>query len=311
MRAAAPLVPPPPDGGLTWVARRSKVAFAAFLGCLLVTVAWSTGRAPDVRGQHRVAVPEIEGRLVDDGRAAASPIVLAYHDIAPGDRSPFTVDPGVFARQMAMLRAAGYEAVSGRRFRAWLEGRGDLPPRAVLITFDDAAAGVWTWADPVLERFGMRAVVFAISDSVDSSRYYLTWKELDRMDASGRWEVEAHSHDMHHLIGDGPALVSRTRGETEDAYRTRVRADLRRNLGELAERRFGRAGLFAYPFSATTPVVEAIAKDYFPVRFVASRQVALARVVRSAATPVARFEVTAETPQSDLCRLLFPDGARC
>ncbi len=82
--------------------------------------------------------------------------VLMYHVIADPPRSaPFPdlyVSRSELAAQVRMLAAAGYEAVTlGRVFDAW-HGRAKLPPRPIVLSFDDGYRSHVTAARPILPR---------------------------------------------------------------------------------------------------------------------------------------------------------------
>jgi peptidoglycan/xylan/chitin deacetylase (PgdA/CDA1 family) len=188
--------------------------------------------------------------------------VLLYHGIAPASGFESQADAyyGItredFAKQMALLAHAGYEAITLEEFRRFHAGEPvDLPPRPILLTFDDARADSWQGADGTLAHHGWTAVMFADVEAIDrGAREYVTWEELARMQKSGRWEIELHAGRGHHNIryGDGPRDVgpfyafrdART-GETLDEWRERAFGDLdwgeqqlRRHLPGYAPRAF-------------------------------------------------------------------------
>ena len=188
----------------------------------------------------------------------AAPVVLTYHDIAPRASSDYVVSPGQFAAQMAMLDQAGYHSLTAAEFLRY-QRTGEIAPRSVLITFDDGTRGLWTYADPVLERHGFTAVAFLITGSVgEHEPYYLTWPQVDRMAASGRWSFGSHTDALHTRVRtpEGsrvPALITRPTGESGpgglDEFRSDVRTDLQRSLRQFAEHGLPRPRLFAWPFS--------------------------------------------------------------
>jgi peptidoglycan/xylan/chitin deacetylase (PgdA/CDA1 family) len=93
-------------------------------------------------------------------------VVLMYHRVAPGASGPLahlTVPPERFAWQMAKLRERGCVPQRQQEVAAWLAGRGTLPPRAVVVTFDDGYADNVTHAFPVLERHRIPAVTFVVT----------------------------------------------------------------------------------------------------------------------------------------------------
>lgn len=101
--------------------------------------------------------------------------VLAYHGVRD-DGLPraalrggaLHVSAGRLAEHCEILRALCHP-ISGQQFLdATLNGC-PLPPRPVLVTFDDGYANCLTHALPVLERFEMPAVLFACPDPIARS----------------------------------------------------------------------------------------------------------------------------------------------
>ncbi|MEY3014438.1 MAG: poly-beta,6-N-acetyl-D-glucosamine N-deacetylase precursor [Pseudomonadota bacterium] len=66
--------------------------------------------------------------------------------------------------QCRALREAGYETVDLDQLHAFLTGRGPLPKRPIIFTFDDGYLSNWTLAAPILERHGMRGVFYVALD---------------------------------------------------------------------------------------------------------------------------------------------------
>ncbi|MGA8580151.1 MAG: polysaccharide deacetylase family protein, partial [Bryobacteraceae bacterium] len=62
-----------------------------------------------------------------------------------------------------------YSPVSLEDVLAGSNGR-DLPPRAVLVTFDDGYASVSEWAAPLCAKFGVPAVFFLNAAFLDNHR---------------------------------------------------------------------------------------------------------------------------------------------
>lgn len=191
---------------------------------------------------------------------AQQPIVLSYHDIRPDSDSIYTLDPSAFEAQMQMLSAAGYQSLSLEQVLAYRAGTYQPPARSVLITFDDGTAGLWQYADPILERYGLHAVTFLITSAPDrNSPYYLSWAEIARMQESGRWEFGSHSHDQHTKVAVAeqsragsalahPVLVDGLL-ESESDHDARVEEDLDRSIAAFAEHGLPVPVAFAYPFS--------------------------------------------------------------
>jgi hypothetical protein len=101
----------------------------------------------------------------------------------------------------------GYRTITCDELAAFvIEGRspGD---RAVMLTFDDAWASVWTVAYPLLREYGLRAVVFAIPARVeDPDGLFVTWEQLRAMQASGIVDVQSHTR-WHLMMFTGDELA--------------------------------------------------------------------------------------------------------
>ena len=88
---------------------------------------------------------------------------LLYHHVGPVCPPAcrgLTIEPSAFARQMSTLSAMGYTAILPDDWAAYVRGEKDVPPRSVMITFDDAYADLCKYAFPVLEKHGLPATVF-------------------------------------------------------------------------------------------------------------------------------------------------------
>ncbi|MFD5515850.1 polysaccharide deacetylase family protein [Streptomyces sp. NPDC127066] len=239
--------------------------------------------------------------------ATAAPIVLAYHDIgyAPSD---YTVTPAAFDAQLTALEKAGYRSLTGDEFVAYLHGE-PAPPRSVYITFDDGPNGLWVYGDRILARHHMHGSVYLITGRVDDRPYYLSWNEIARMQGSGRWDFQDHTHNLHHRAvvnatgHRASALANRLwlsreqRQETRAEYEVRVSNDLDLSFDEFSAHDLPAPKLFAFPFSEATerpnmPKRDQILQEILQERFVAtmtnvsslpmpaSRRAAAARQVR-------------------------------
>lgn len=151
-------------------------------------------------------------------RAARRLAVLAYHGID---------DPAAFRAQMERLARTARPVGLGEVARA-AEQRRPLPPRSVLVTFDDGDRSVLTEAAPVLARLGIPAAAYVITDLVDGDRPYW-WTEAAHLVEHG-----GHAAPLHGL---GPAAAVRRLKSLPDAQRRRALAELRATARRPAPRR--------------------------------------------------------------------------
>lgn len=127
--------------------------------------------------------------------------VLCYHQIRPltsadaaADRV-YIVPPKALDTQLAALQRAGFHSVSADAVAAHLADGTPLPPKPVLITFDDASAGQYTRALPLLRRHGFRATFFVMT-VVLGKPGWLTKGQVRALDRDGM-EIATHTWDHH------------------------------------------------------------------------------------------------------------------
>ena len=168
--------------------------------------------------------------------------VLLYHGIGAGERllrtpadASYGIDFDDFAKQMTMIEHAGYQTIDLPTFLRFVQGDPvDLPPRPLLLTFDDARADSWTGGDGILEKLGFNAVMFVDVGRVeDGDPEYLTWQELETVQASGRWQLQLHSGHGHQQIQYGPGpndygayYAYEKQDENFAGWQERVRSDI-------------------------------------------------------------------------------------
>ena len=168
--------------------------------------------------------------------------MLLYHGIGPesdfanASDASFGIDREDFARQMTMIAHAGYQTIDLETFVRFVQGESvDLPPRPLLLTFDDARADSWTGADAVLRELGFNAVMFVDVGRVDDGDpEYLTWEELGTR--AGQRPLAAAAPLRQGSPADPirpgsrrlSARTTPTRSEDEDLdeWRERVRSDI-------------------------------------------------------------------------------------
>lgn len=126
--------------------------------------------------------------------------ILMYHYVrVVSQRSDplgygLSVTPAQFATQMGWLASHGYHPVSLEGLNLYLEGRAYLPPRPLVLTFDDGYEDFYTAALPVLEAHGFTAVSFIITNRIDTPGY-MTTSQLQALDGIG---IEIGCHTVSH-----------------------------------------------------------------------------------------------------------------
>jgi peptidoglycan/xylan/chitin deacetylase (PgdA/CDA1 family) len=160
--------------------------------------------------------------------------ILMYHVVAAapaGARYPeLYVTPQEFAAQIDVLAKRGYRAMTLRQVHDAWHGRGQLPGRPVVISFDDGYRSQFANALPVLRLHRWPGVLnLDLSNVGDAWR--LTPTHVRTLVAAG-WEIDSHTLTHPDLTTLDAATLRR-----EVAH---SRAELRRRFGVAAD-------FFCYP----------------------------------------------------------------
>ena len=228
--------------------RLSATAVIA-LSCGLTLAATGCGKsgASSCRAESPrtpIAAPEVI--LTPEEKAVWAPLppdrsavpVLLYHGVgAPSDfanaaDAQYGIDADDFAKQMTMIKHAGYQTIGLQTFVDFVRGRPvKLPPRPLLLTFDDGRADSWTGSESILKQLHFTAVMFVDVGRVSAcDPEYLTWDELRAMEDGGRWTMQLHAGpDGHQYIQygsssdeTGPYYAYKEPGEDFSQWQDRV-----------------------------------------------------------------------------------------
>lgn len=161
--------------------------------------------------------------------------IVTYHHVAPelpgGDNNDDTVTTAAFSEQLKWLADSAHVPISvAELFNAFYYDL-PLPPKPVILVFDDGYADFYENAFPLLRERGFRASVAAITGSMGGSGY-LTWDQAREMSRSG---IEFLSHTVNHVN-----LANLTADETRVEI-TESRRALEENLARPAQ-------FFVYPY---------------------------------------------------------------
>ncbi len=184
-----------------------------------------------------------------------APIVL-YHYIRPyPDRSVdplgynLSVPPDLFSQQLDYLQAQGYHTIKlSDLANAFSPGASPLPPKPIVITFDDGYADAYTSAFPALKAHGMIGTFFIVPGFVDRNySNYLNWAQVKEMHAAGM-EIGAHTMDHVDLTSKSPTIAEQEVAQSQQ--------ELQQQIGEPVR-------VFAYPYGKVNLTVEQIIARYF------------------------------------------------
>jgi peptidoglycan/xylan/chitin deacetylase (PgdA/CDA1 family) len=178
--------------------------------------------------------------------------VLAYHNISPGKSDKMTVNQEMFEQQMGLLKEKGYRVVSMDQLFDFLEFKGSIPPKSVVITIDDGWLSVYEIVLPILKKYGYPATLFIYTDVIGRGSKTVSWPQLLEMTAQG---IAVQVHTMSHRNLAHPEEKESFKGYFENLERelSGSREIIKKKLNLEAK-------YLAYPYGDTTSLVVELAK---------------------------------------------------
>ena len=118
-------------------------------------------------------------------------MVLRYSDVYDGTHAPALADRTddmianeVLDHEMAYFDEEDYYFPTWTEVRQYLDGKIDLPEKSILLTFDYATDGFVTYGAPVLEKYDVKATVFAVTSRNGEKLKDAKYKHIDIQSAT-------------------------------------------------------------------------------------------------------------------------------
>jgi peptidoglycan/xylan/chitin deacetylase (PgdA/CDA1 family) len=134
--------------------------------------------------------------------------ILMYHVIGvPGPGTPnidLWVSSSTFAAQMDWLARHGYHVVALQEVYDYWHGA-PLPPKPVVVSFDDGFHGHYTKATPILAEHQWAGTLNLAISHLSRANRFTPW--MVRRMLAANWELDSHTRTHAYLPGmDGAAL---------------------------------------------------------------------------------------------------------
>jgi peptidoglycan/xylan/chitin deacetylase (PgdA/CDA1 family) len=172
--------------------------------------------------------------------------ILCYHHVMPEADIEKYADNGLvmskelFGQHMEYLYQNKYHTVSVQELRDFVYDKKPLPPKSVMISFDDGYMSNYMFAYPILKQFGFKAALFVITDGIglEDAQYHkdeldmLSWLQIAA--STDVFTVGSHTNALHFGKNGKTGLVLATPEEAD--------ADLKASLRRVQDKT-----IFAYP----------------------------------------------------------------
>lgn len=170
--------------------------------------------------------------------------ILMYHGVSDDQQwlwGHLSCPVSVFEEHVHTLASRGFAAISLQDLYDHRRYGSALPPKPIVLTFDDGYLDNWVYAFPILKRYGFQGTIFVSPDFVDptdklrpnlddvaagrlaasslDATGFLSWAEMSAMEACGVMDIQSHAMthtwyfsedrivDFHHPGDSYPWLV--------------------------------------------------------------------------------------------------------
>ncbi|MEG2198724.1 MAG: polysaccharide deacetylase family protein [Anaerovorax sp.] len=205
-----------------------------------------------------------------EGNGIPVPIVM-YHGLIkdPSLQNNFFIHPDTFRQDLDYLQANGYTPVFMDELIAYTKGSGALPLKPIVLTFDDGYYNNYLYAFPILKEKNMKATIsilgrytdaFSQVDENNAAYSHITWTQIKEMRNSGLVEIQNHTYNLH-TYNQGRKGAMQNKGESLDAYRWVMVADVGSLQKRISEMTGYTPTTFTYPFGYMGENSDLIARE--------------------------------------------------
>lgn len=186
-------------------------------------------------------------------------VVILYHHVSESTPKSTSISPAQFEAQMDYLEQNDFSILPLLELTEKLRKGESLPDKTVAISFDDSYVSVYDSAYPRLKKRGWPFTFFVNTDSVSTSKLFVTWDQLREMSKHGV-TIANHTSKHNHL-------PRREKNETVQQWRARITAEIIDAQLKIEQEIGGAPKILAYPFGEYDLEVQQIAKKLGYIAF--------------------------------------------
>jgi peptidoglycan/xylan/chitin deacetylase (PgdA/CDA1 family) len=173
-----------------------KRRFFLLAGLFIAAVAFTQTLPNMATSSRREPPPPQDGK----GKDSAIVPILVYHAIRPYRPSDtagvrrYIATPATLDAELSWLKTNGYTSITFDDLTRHLTHGDALPPKPVILSFDDDWAGQYTYGLPLLKKYGFKAT-FYIWVVVVGRKHHMTWDQVKALDEAG---MQIGGHTLTH-----------------------------------------------------------------------------------------------------------------
>ena len=146
-------------------------------------------KAPATLTPTALVVPTATWNVLGPGLVEI-PILLYHHVELSPDATRYSIDTQEFEDQMETLSKLGYKTITHTQLREAIYEGLLLPPKPILITFDDGHVDNYVNAFPIMQTYGLTGTIYIVANRLGSDGFLSIEHLHDMIEAD--WEIGSH-----------------------------------------------------------------------------------------------------------------------
>jgi len=174
--------------------------------------------------------------------------ILMYHSISKTEDKAniLGINKDIFKWQMEYLQKHNYRVVSLKTAGDMIMQGKKIPPRSVVLTFDDGHRDFYTEAYPVIKKYKFNVAIFPTVYNTEAGNDYMNWAELNNLKEGGLVDIGSHGL-CHQSLTRIPLLQAKEQIIASKA---------------IFEKKLKKPVIFfSYPFGAVNDSIEEVVKE--------------------------------------------------
>ncbi len=186
------------------------------------------------------------------------PVIMYHHILKDESKSnDYIITPKQFEEDLNFLKKNGYTTVLVRDIINYVEGKGELPEKPVILSFDDGHESIYRYIYPLIKKNNHKIIIsvvgkyseeFSKTEESHINYSYLKWKQIKEMNESSLVEIGSHTYDCH--SADKRKGIKKLKNESLEEYEEFLENDLAKLNNLLSEINITPV-TFTYPFGYT------------------------------------------------------------
>lgn len=198
--------------------------------------------------------------------------IIMYHSMLKDKKyqGKYVVSPDTFENDLQYLQKNGYTTINTQDLINYVENKTPLPPKPILLTFDDGYYNNYLYAYPLAKKYNAKIMIspigyctdlFSEKDANHPNYSHCTWDQIVEMMSSGLIEFQNHTYNLH--SGNGSRIgIRKLKGESIAAYEAVLNADLNKMQKEMQEYTGYTPVTFVYPYGEVSresiPIIKSL-----------------------------------------------------